>query len=393
MIYRLKNPLKNYAWGSRTAMTERFGFANPDDEPQAELWLGAHAGGCSIIQTPDGEQRLDDFIANAPKVVLGEVVATRFVGLPFLLKILAAETPLSIQVHPNKAKAEAGFARENRQGIDIAAGHRHYKDPNHKPELIYALSDFAALNGFRDIPEMLALFDVADVPTLTPETQAFKKQPDAAGLAHFFAAILSLQGKRKTTAINELLNGIDNKGDSDCAQTALAWVKRCSELYPDDVGLFAPLLLNVITLGPGQAMFLHAETPHAYLHGLGIEIMASSDNVLRAGLTPKHIDIAELLDNISYQPMPLKSLATPAVVDGKRRHFPVPVTDFAFDIIDIDGENAVAVHSAEILLCLSGEIEIAGLRLSTGESVFVTADTGSYTLSGQGQVVRAYNAI
>lgn len=395
MIYPLKNTLQNYAWGSKTAMTELFGFANPNNEPQAELWMGAHPNACSSVLTADGEKRLDDLIADAPESVLGKDVAKRFGRLPFLLKILSAGEPLSIQVHPNKTNAEAGFARENAQGIALTAPHRNYKDDNHKPELVYALTEYDALNGFREISEMIALFEAAAVPTLDSELNAFKQQANNTGLQTFFTAVMSLSGTKKSQAVNELLTAIQHPTSDKTTQTAFQLIADCAELYPDDIGLFAPLLLNIITLQPGEVMFLYAETPHAYLHGTGIEIMASSDNVLRSGLTPKHMDIPELVANVKCQPMPFAELTMPATGDKQHRVYPIPVDDFAFDVIACGNDaKPLRVASAEIILCLNGETTLQQgeitLTLQRGESAFITADSGQYTLSGQGEAVRAY---
>lgn len=400
MIYPLKNTLQHYAWGSKTAMTELFGFANPNNQPQAELWMGAHPSACSLLLTDDGEKRLDDFIAENPEAVLGKAVYQRFGCLPYLLKILSAGEPLSIQVHPNKVNAEKGFARENAQGIPLDAPHRNYKDDNHKPELVYALTEYDALNGFREISEIIALFDTAAVPTLDSVLSAFKLQPDNMGLQTFFAAVMSLSDEEKSQAVRELLNTVKqtdkatDKMTDATTKIAFRLIADCAKLYPGDVGLFAPLLLNIITLQPGEAMFLYAETPHAYLHGTGIEIMASSDNVLRAGLTPKYMDAPELIANVNCQPMPLDTLKLASCSDGYDKFFPIPVDDFAFEVCFVEGESDKAVNSAEIILCLNGAITLIQgkktLMLQRGESVFITADSRQYTLRGQGEAVRAY---
>ncbi len=400
MMYRLQNVIKDYAWGSRTAMAELFAFANPDKQPQAEMWLGVHHAGCSQIVTDAGLVNLSDFIGADRERILGKKTAAVFHNLPFLLKILSADQPLSIQVHPNKRAAERGFARENALNIPLTAANRNYKDDNHKPELIYALTEFQALNGFREVSQIIELFSQANIHSLQSERQALAQQADSQGLKAFFTALMNLEKAAKKQSIDELLDHIDSKGDSAADKTAFALIKQFSTLYPYDVGLFAPLLLNIITLKPREAMFLYAETPHAYLRGTGIEIMANSDNVLRAGLTPKHMDVKELLANVAYTSKPLASLTRrPEMLGEGHYQFPVPVQDFAFEVLSIDSSKQLSVNSAEILLCLSGNMKVSAasnqqsLSLQRGQSLFVPAHTQSYALTGTGEVVRAYSGV
>ncbi len=400
MIYELENQIKKYAWGSYTAMGELFGLPNPDNQPQAEMWLGAHNAGCSQIITANGKENLAEFIATNPEKILGKKTAETFSSLPFLLKILSAAMPLSIQVHPSKSAAERGFAKENQMGIPLDALHRNYKDDNHKPELVYALTEYQALNGFREIDEIITLFQQAEITSLQTPIASLKNQPDSEGLKQFFTTVMVLDEKMKTQAIGELLNNVDEKGDTD-SRAVFALIKQLNELYPNDVGLFAPLLLNYITLQPSEAMFLYAETPHAYIEGTGIEIMANSDNVLRAGLTPKHIDTNELLANIKYSPKPFATLKLqPKAIGTGHQTFPVPVNDFAFDIINLvhqSDKTSLTVNSAEILLCLDGTITVTdsdnqqSITIEKGLSVFISAETKEYMLDGIGHIVRAYS--
>ncbi|PID65652.1 MAG: mannose-6-phosphate isomerase, class I [Gammaproteobacteria bacterium] len=399
-MYRLYNQIKDYAWGSHSAMAALFGLPNPDNQPQAEMWLGAHPAGCSAIITDNGPVGLDDFIRTNPGNILGQKTAKHFQTLPFLLKILAAEMPLSIQVHPNKLSAERGFADENARRIPLDAPQRNYKDDNHKPELIYALTPFQALNGFRELAEMIDLFVQAEISSLQQPIAALQQQTDKQGLRRFFTTVMTLTTDIRQQAIKELLRHIGTKGDDIGAKTAFALIKQLSELYPDDVGLFAPLLLNIVTLKPREAMFLYAETPHAYIHGTGIEIMANSDNVLRAGLTPKYIDVKELLEHIDYTPKSFSTLKLhPQTVDAGHKKFPVPVSDFSFAVIRVTKPKPIAVSSAEILLCLSGKVIITdntggqNITLQRGQSVFIPASTGAYCLDGAGEIVRAYSGI
>ncbi len=395
MIYRLQNPIQNYPWGSTTALTELFGIDNASREPQAEIWMGAHPNGCSSVKVHDRDTLLSDLITQAPEKVLGATVNKTFGGLPYLLKILAAAEPLSIQVHPEKSKAEAGFERENHRGIPLTANHRNYKDPNHKPELIYALTPYLAMNAFRPIDETIELFEVADCSSLMAAMSELKGHTDADHLQKFFCFILKLDGKQKKEALQQLLNGLESKGHNDLHRTAFATVSLLAEYYPDDIGLFSPLFLNVIELKPGEAMFLNAETPHAYLRGTGIEIMANSDNVLRAGLTPKHMDVEELIANTRFKSIPASELLTKPEQNGMVTQFPVPVSDFIFEIVTLGKDSDLHkqhVDGPEILLCIAGSISVTRgktiLTLTVSESCFVEACTDDYQLSGCGQVVR-----
>lgn len=400
MLYRLTNPIQDYVWGSTTSMSELFGIANDEGKPQAEMWMGAHPNGCSTVEKDGKTTLLSDLVSANPEQVLGEKVYQRFgAELPYLLKILAAAKPLSIQVHPEKSRAAAGFARENGMGLAANAANRNYKDGNHKPELVYALTPYKAMNGFRVIEETVALFEQAEVPVLDDMVAELKANPDAEHLEVFFKSLLSMEGELKDKALDQLMTGIDAKGSGATAVTeaaakfAFATIKDFAEEYPGDVGLFSPLMLNLIVLQPGEAMFLHAETPHAYLNGTGIEIMANSDNVLRAGLTPKYMDIPELVANTQFTPIQYKDLRTAPVVAGGTNQFPVPVDDFAIEVTDIDGQIVEnKVDSAEIILCLKGEVAITchgqSLTLRPAESAFIEARAGAYQCEGSGQFVR-----
>ncbi|MCY9824425.1 mannose-6-phosphate isomerase, class I [Aeromonas media] len=386
----MQNPIQGYDWGSHDALTTLFGIPNPAGKPQAELWMGAHPNGCSEVTLAGNVQRLSTLIERAPAAVLGDATVARFGSLPFLFKVLCAEKALSIQVHPSKAQAEAGFAKEEAAGIDPKAANRNYKDPNHKPELVFALTPYQAMNGFRAIPAILALFDRMGLPALAELTEALRQSQDEAGLQHFFHQLLVLEGTRKDEALAGLLAYAAAHQDEE----TFALITSLAAQYPGDVGLFSPLLLNVVTLQPGQAMFLDACTPHAYVRGTGLEIMASSDNVLRAGLTPKYIDVAELLDCTRCLPKPDDQILLAPHLDGAVQHFEVPVPDFTFSVYPA-GEHALTTASAEILFAIDGTVTLQqgeqSLRLEKGQSAFVPAATGSYQLLAEGRVARAGN--
>lgn len=390
-MQKLINSVQNYAWGSQTALTELYGIANPDQLPMAELWMGAHPKSSSKITDASGERSLREAIEADKTRLLGAQVAERFGELPFLFKVLCADQPLSIQVHPNKKASEIGFAKENAAGIPLDAAERNYKDPNHKPELVFALTPFLAMNAFREFSEIVSLLQ--PVAGAHQAIAHFLENPNAERLSQLFASLLNMQGDEKSRALAILQAALDK-------ETGEPWetIRLIAKFYPDDSGLFSPLLLNVVKLNPGEAMFLFAETPHAYLQGVALEVMANSDNVLRAGLTPKYIDIPELVANVKFEAKPASELLTQPVQNGAELDFPIPVADFAFSLHQLSGkEESLAQTSAAILFCVEGEATLSKndtrLQLKAGESAFIGADESPVTVSGRGRLARVFNKI
>ncbi|HHG9494582.1 TPA: mannose-6-phosphate isomerase [Citrobacter farmeri] len=391
-MQKLINSVQNYAWGSKTALTELYGVANPQQLPMAELWMGAHPKSSSKVEDASGQiVSLRDVIDSQPSALLGDAVAKRFGELPFLFKVLCAAQPLSIQVHPNKRNSEIGFAKENAAGIPMDAAERNYKDPNHKPELVFALTPFLAMNAFREFSEIVSLLQpVAGAHTAIAH---FLEQPNAERLSQLFAGLLSMQGEEKSRALAILKAALETQ-QGEPWQT----IRLIAAFYPDDSGLFSPLLLNVVKLNPGEAMFLFAETPHAYLQGVALEVMANSDNVLRAGLTPKYIDIPELVANVKFDAKPANQLLTTPVKNGAELDFPIPVDDFAFSLHSLSAqETTIDQQSAAILFCVEGEAVLSKgeqrLVLKQGESAFISAEESPVRVSGVGRVARVYNKL
>ncbi|EHH1225990.1 mannose-6-phosphate isomerase, class I [Vibrio vulnificus] len=393
-IFKLENVIQNYAWGSQTAITELFGIDNPEQVPQAEIWMGTHPNGCSKLAHTG--MLLSDFIQSDPANVLGDYTVERFGDLPFLFKVLSAEKPLSIQVHPSREKAIEGYQKENLQGLQLTDSSRNYKDDNHKPELVYALTFYKAMNGFRTIEEIVSLFDQAKVETLRVDLEKLILQPTSTGLKAFFDVVMNLSAERKQRALAELLQAVDQPVKTAKAREAFELIKEFRQDYRDDIGLFSPLLLNIVELELGEAMFLHAETPHAYVKGTGLEIMANSDNVLRAGLTPKHMDIAELIANTNFISTDRdKLILKPFNIENKTA-YPIPVEDFSFEIVNVETtERRQYVRSAEILFCIEGNCAIRHgsdvVTVAAGESVFVCHSTKVYEYFGEGRLARAFN--
>lgn len=388
----MDNKIQNYDWGSRTAIQDLFGFANQAQQPQAEVWMGTHPNGCSMVKQGSTHVSLSELIKQDPSAFLSQSTAKTFGDLPFLFKILAADKALSIQVHPNKQDAELGYAKEQEQGVPLSAFNRNYKDANHKPELVYALTEYQAMNGFRPFDEIIAEFRLCNIPEINGYLEQFERNPNQDGLCHFFVEILSMKDARKLNAVDHLLS----YAAMNQARPVYALILDLAEQYPNDVGLFAPLLLNVITLKPGEAMFLCARTPHAYIKGTGLEIMANSDNVLRAGLTPKHMDVEELVKCTDFVPKPINTLLTQAEISGCEHHFPVPVQDFQFSVFQAPKEQRVEMSSAEILMPIDADVTLLAqsgetLVLGKGQSAFIPAYVGTYRLSCEGRVARAFN--
>ncbi|EGT3573838.1 mannose-6-phosphate isomerase [Citrobacter amalonaticus] len=391
-MQKLINSVQNYAWGSKTALTELYGLANPQQLPMAELWMGAHPKSSSKVEDASGQVvSLRDVIDGNQSALLGDAVAKRFGELPFLFKVLCAAQPLSIQVHPNKRNSEIGFAKENAAGIPMDAAERNYKDPNHKPELVFALTPFLAMNAFREFSEIVSLLQpVAGAHTAIAH---FLEQPNAERLSQLFAGLLNMQGEEKFRSL-AILKAVLETQQGEPWQT----IRLIAAFYPDDSGLFSPLLLNVVKLNPGEAMFLFAETPHAYLQGVALEVMANSDNVLRAGLTPKYIDIPELVANVKFEAKPANQLLTTPVKNGAELDFPIPVDDFAFSLHDLSvQETTIDQQSAAILFCVEGEAILSKgeqrLVLKPGESAFISAEESPVSVSGVGRVARVYNKL
>ena len=388
-MQKLINSVQNYAWGSKTALTELYGMQNPDNLPMAELWMGAHPKSSSKVLKNGQPCALREVIDADKTAALGEAVAQRFGELPFLFKVLCADQPLSIQVHPNKKASEIGFAKENAAGIPLDAAERNYKDPNHKPELVFALTPFLAMNAFREFAEIVSLLQ--PVSGAHNAIAHFLQEPGAERLAQLFASLLNMQGEEKSRALAVLKAALNS-------QQGEPWetIRVISEFYPDDSGLFSPLLLNVVKLEPGEAMFLFAETPHAYLKGVALEVMANSDNVLRAGLTPKYIDIPELVANVKFEPKAADELLTQPQQNGSELDFPIPVEDFAFSLHELNATPAaLAQNSAAIVFCVEGETVLSKgeqqLVLKPGESAFIAANESPVLASGVGRIARVYN--
>ncbi|MEL3951092.1 mannose-6-phosphate isomerase, class I [Streptomyces sp. LNU-CPARS28] len=377
---RLTNTVRPYAWGSTTAIAELTG-AQPTGEPQAEMWMGAHPGAPS--RTERGP--LNEVIDEDPARELGPRAVAKFgPRLPFLLKILAAGAPLSLQVHPNLEEAKDGYDDEERRGVPVDAPHRNYKDANHKPELICALTPFDGLCGFRAPAEAADLLAGLGVDSLKPYVDLLHAKPEEAALREVLTAVLTADPDDMAQTVTEAAAAAERIGGDYAPYASIA------RHYPGDPGVIAATLLNHVQLQPGEAMFLGAGVPHAYLDGLGVEIMANSDNVLRCGLTPKHVDVPELLRVVRFEASDPGVLRPEASADGEEV-YETPIDEFRlsrFVLPEGGATHDLTAENPQILLCTAGTVHAGDLALAPGESAFVPAGEKA-EVSGTGTVFRA----
>lgn len=374
-IVYLDAPIRNYAWGSHETIAGMMGRATPTPEPEAEIWYGAHPVAPSMVGRETGFVGLDNYIASDPRAMLGSrLLDEQGDQLPFLLKILAVERPLSIQAHPDKALARRGFMEETRRRVPLTAPQRIYRDPRPKPELVCALTPFDALVGFRPAEQLESILAAWGMPNESLDR-----------------------------VVAELLRG------SDVGIAARAWAERnlaaesfegeaariyarLAEIYPDDSGLPVAMLLNSVTLQPGEALFLGPGLLHAYLKGTAVEVMGNSDNTLRGGLTRKYIDIPGLMQVVEFTSQP------PAVLqaegNGPEQAFTADTDAFRLSRIQLDEfYQPDDLQGPDILLCVDGDCMVSHGRrsvgLGPGEACFIPDACKPFTLSGQGTVFRA----
>ena len=388
----LKNPVQDYAWGSKTFIPRLMGEPSPSDKPQAEMWMGAHPKAPSRVLSNGEQISLLELIQKNPADILGKSVAKKFSNkLPFLLKVLAAAKPLSIQAHPDQDQARQGFARENRLKIAYNAPHRNYKDENHKPELICSLSRFWALKGFRKIEDIAGLIGKIGGPALNDKLIDLGSQPS---LEIFFTALMSMDKRRQRLILNEVIECCKKYPQAD---PTVEWMIKLDQAYPDDIGVLSPIFLNVVCLQPGEAMYIPSGELHAYLEGAAIELMANSDNVLRGGLTAKHIDVHELLKimNFKYNEV---NILRPERQDSGERTYPAATKEFALSLISVrEGSSFKSPRnrSVEIMICLEGAAHVKGpengdvLFLTKGASIIIPAAVKQYRIEGEATIYKA----
>lgn len=383
---RMEGVVQPYAWGSRSFIPALLG-TEASDEPQAELWLGAHPKAPSTV----GGRPLPDLIAEDPTGVLGAASVDAFgPRLPYLLKVLAADRPLSLQAHPSREQAEAGFAREEAEGVPIDAPHRLFKDDWPKPELLCALTETDALCGFRAPQATYALVEQLGarraLELMTP--LGYASQPEPRRLERVFSAIMRLSPDQARHAVSEVVAHADGVSSEGELGVLARTVGDLAGYFPDNPGVLAALLMNRVSLAPGDAIFLPAGNLHAYLHGVGIEVMANSDNVLRGGLTPKHVDLDELLRVLDFTPSSGGVRRGDVIEPGVWR-YPTPAPEFALWKLEPTGDTVTVPASdrGRSLIVVDGDVELRGdghdLALRRGQAAFLAAGTTA-ALSGAG---------
>ncbi len=394
-IFRLHNPLKTYSWGSETAIPELIGIPVVPGRPVAEWWIGAHPLGPSEVERNGVRINLDRWIAENPEIYLGHRVCSRFHGnFPFLLKVLAATHPLSIQVHPDRDEAEVGFLRENDAGIPLDDPRRTFKDPNPKPECVCALTPFWVMYGFQPIEAILSHFEpfaafLADQPL-------HRSDPIPVRLRGFLKSLLEMDPQRKERLLKTVRGWLERHPTSN---VITEWVSTLMRAYPEDIGCLAPFFMNVRLLQPGEALFLPPKTLHAYLEGMAIEIMVNSDNVVRGGLTPKHIDISTLLDIVNFNSLSVEVLhGSPS--GAFEQVYDTPEESFRLSRIELPDDTSAEIPSTEgieVYLCTEGRFDVSEwteandiTSIRKGESFLVSGDCPGIRMKGSGTMFRAF---
>jgi mannose-6-phosphate isomerase len=387
----LDNPVRPYAWGSRTIIADLLGKPVPAPHPQAELWLGAHPGDPSRI----GSRSLVDVLAEDPAGQLGAAVAERWDGrLPFLLKVLAAEEPLSLQAHPSAAQAAEGYAREEAKGIPRDAANRNYPDPTPKPEMLCAVTEFHALAGFRDPERTVAWLRAVSSPGLAPYVDLLADDPSSEGLRALFTTWITLPQPAIDALVPELLDEcVVHVKEHGPFELECRTVLELGESYPGDAGVLAAALLNRLVLQPGEAIFLPAGNLHAYLRGTGVEVLANSDNVLRGGLTPKHVDVPELMRvlDFGYGDMAV----TTGEPVGARYVYRTPAPEFELSRLEwTSGLDPVTLSGGtpRILMMIDGAVAAGDMTLGRGQSVWIPASDPDVVLTPTTEGTRAFVA-
>jgi len=392
-LFRLVGRIQHYAWGGYNYIPQLLGTP-AGKEPSAEYWMGAHPSAPSAIHLNGDTLTLDQLISRQPAETIGAPVWERFKELPYLFKVLDVREMLSIQVHPTKTEAEKGFARENAAGIPLNAPHRNYKDANHKPEIMVALSEFWLLHGF--LPED----KLAKVLDTVPEFNSLKSVYEKAGYYGLYKTVMEMPQDQVNTFLRPLAERVlpaYKEGKLQKSDPAF-WAGRAIDNDPQglerlDRGIFSIYFFNILQTQPGDAVFQDAGIPHAYLEGQNVELMANSDNVLRGGLTPKHIDVPELLKHTRFEAVHPHILKGEPAANPAERIYSSPAPDFVVSQIKLQPgtiyENTA--KAAEIMLVLQGSAVISGsdtLDLQQGQSVFVAAGE-TYKMEGEALLYKA----
>jgi len=384
-IFKLNGVIQHYAWGGNTYIPNLLGVENFSEKPFAEYWMGDHPSASAILETNDGPISLTDLINKDPETVLTKAVYDRFGELPYLLKVLDVKQMLSIQVHPTKEEAEKGFDKEAAAGLPINAPNRNYKDRNHKPEVMVALSDFWLLHGFKE-KNLLekTLTDVQEFNILLP----LFKMDGYQGLYQFVMELA--QPEVNSFLMSVVKRVIRQKKEGELSKSDPGWwvaqlFENVDQIINIDRGVFSIYFFNIVNVQPGEGVFQGAGLPHAYLEGQNIELMANSDNVLRGGLTPKYIDVPELLKHIVFEGIVPNILKGNEIRIGEKL-YPCPVPDFAISKIELVAKRTYTNTSEGleiIIVTAGGAILNNSIVLKRGEAICLLPDA-EYKLESSG---------
>lgn len=388
IIYRLINGIRNYEWGDVNYLPQLLGIDNSKKEPMAEMWMGAHPSMPSTLITLENRQiPLNQWIAENPKEILGDFVASRFGELPYLFKVLCSASPLSIKVHPDKKRAEEGYFWENQAGIPLNDFKRNYKDSNHKPELLCAISEFWALRGFRYPKEIEDLIEKSGSLFLKEVGKVLTDQklspPDQ--LKSFFYSLVNMDKEIVKSFMEEILAATEPLNHPD--QPVFYWIHQLANRYPHDTGALAPLYLNLFHLLPGEAFKLKAGVLHCYLKGTALEVMASSDNELRGGLTPKHVDLKELMKVVLFTSVNPEVLHPVSV--GNEEIYETPFEEFFLSRLTVTDQTILPNPiTPSILFCLKGKALLDTFEAKTGDTFFLPAQKSVISIQGEATFYR-----
>jgi mannose-6-phosphate isomerase len=387
--FKLINSVQKYSWGSTDYIPELLGVEK-DEDHWAELWIGDHPGAPSSGVFANESIPLPDILKEHSSKLLGEDSSRFGNHLPFLFKVLSAESPLSIQAHPDKHQAEAGFKDENTRGIQKDAFNRNYKDDNHKPEIICALTNFKAMCGFRETAEIEANFKKLNSPVFRNSLEECFSADKSNKIKLFFSSLMQLE---KSSLGSLVKSAVLWAGSNSSIEAEL--IKKFALIYKNDPGILAPLFLNIFVLKPGEALYQGPGELHAYVEGTGIELMSNSDNVLRGGLTPKHVDVDELLEVLNFKPSG-KTVLKPVKDDIGILQYNTPSNEFLLEVIEVSETKSIYINnrkSISIILCIMGAAVLSSndwtISLSKGESCLIPSSVDNFTLTGNAVIYSA----
>jgi len=393
-IFRLKGKVQHYAWGGYEFIPHWLGIPNTEHKPFAEYWMGAHPSASSDIVTPNGSLSLNELIKGFPEITIGNNVQQKFGELPYLFKILDVHEMLSIQVHPTKEEAIKGFEEEEAKGIPVGAATRNYKDKNHKPEVMVALSEFWLLHGFLQQESLKKVLQ--SVPEFEKFVSLFKNDD----YKKLYQHVMEMSQNEVNALLTPLVHReLQRKKDNELTKDQPGWwvtklFEHQTSVENIDRGIFSVYFFNIVKANPGEAIFQGAGIPHAYLEGQNVELMANSDNVLRGGLTPKHIDVPELLKHTTFKGVAPNIMMGEQMKTGEK-NYSCPVDDFGISKIELKQSQTYSgtASSLEIIVAIDGEMQISGtnnLSIKRGEATAILCGE-TYNISTPSSVM-AYKA-